>query len=135
MVDQSKILSEGKLTDWIKKAFVAIKEKIKKMWSWFNEKLMELKKAANEIIDTSVEKYASVTVVVPCFRCVKTIDRAIQSVANQTLIPREVILVDDCSNDGTLEKIFELQQRYDKDWIRIITVSYTHLTLATKRIV
>ena len=55
MVDQSKILSEGKLTDWIKKAFVAIKEKIKKMWSWFNEKLMELKKAANEIIDTSVE--------------------------------------------------------------------------------
>jgi len=55
VVDQSKILSEGKLTDWIKKAFVAIKEKIKKMWSWFNEKLMELKKAANEIIDTSVE--------------------------------------------------------------------------------
>ena len=72
------------------------------------------------IIDSSIEKYASVTVVVPCYRCVKTIDRAIQSVANQTLIPREVILIDDCSGDGTLEKIYELQQRYDKDWIRVI---------------
>ena len=46
-------------------------------------------------IDTSVEKYASVTVVVPCYRCVDTLDRAIQSVANQTLMPREVILIDD----------------------------------------
>ena len=72
------------------------------------------------VIDTSMEKYASVTVVIPCYNCTNTIDRAIKSVANQTLIPKEVVLVDDCSEDGTLEKIYELQEQYTKDWIRIV---------------
>ena len=71
-------------------------------------------------IDNSIGKYASVSVIIPCYRCVNTIERAIQSVANQTLLPREVILVDDYSIDGTLEKIIELQQRFNKGWIRII---------------
>ena len=55
LVEQSKVLSEGKLTDWIKKTANIIKDKISKMWSWFNEKIMELKSAAFEIINTSVE--------------------------------------------------------------------------------
>jgi len=55
LVEQSKILSEGKLTDWIKKTWNNIKDKISKIWSWFYEKLMELKTAAREIINTSVE--------------------------------------------------------------------------------
>jgi len=55
LVEQSKVLSEGKLTDWIKKTWNNIKDKINKMWSWFNEKIMELKLVAIEIINTSVE--------------------------------------------------------------------------------
>ena len=54
LIDQSKILSEGKLTDWIKNTWNKIKEKIKNMWLWFNEKIMELKNVANEIINTDV---------------------------------------------------------------------------------
>ena len=55
LIDQSKILSEGKLTDWIKNTWNKIKEKIKNMWLWFNEKIMELKNVANEIINTDIE--------------------------------------------------------------------------------
>ena len=55
LIDQSKILSEGKLTDWIKNTWNKIKEKIKNMWLWFNKKIMELKNVANEIINTDIE--------------------------------------------------------------------------------
>jgi hypothetical protein len=55
LINQSKILSEGKLTDWIKNTWNKIKEKIKNMWLWFNEKIMELKNIANEIINTDIE--------------------------------------------------------------------------------
>jgi len=54
LIEQSKILSEGKLTDWIKNTWNKIKEKIKNMWLWFNKKIMELKNVANEIINTDV---------------------------------------------------------------------------------
>ena len=40
LIEQSKILSEGKLTDWIKNTWNKIKEKIKNMWLWFNKKIM-----------------------------------------------------------------------------------------------
>ena len=55
LIDKSKILCEGKLTDWIKNTWNKIKEKIKNMWLWFNEKIMELKNVANEIINTDIE--------------------------------------------------------------------------------
>ena len=55
LIDKSKILSEGKLTDWIKNTWNKIKEKIKNMWLWFNKKIMELKNVANEIINTDIE--------------------------------------------------------------------------------
>ncbi len=54
LIDQSKILSEGKLTDWIKNTWNKIKEKITKMWEFFNKKITELKNIANEIINTDV---------------------------------------------------------------------------------
>jgi len=68
----------------------------------------------------TVPSYAEVSVVIPCFRCVETIERAVLSVAKQTLRPAEVILVDDCSNDGTFELLQRIQRCYTKGWIKII---------------
>ena len=61
-----------------------------------------------------------VSVVVPCFRCEQTIQRAVNSIVVQTQLPKEVILVDDASDDDTLAILMELQNRYDKSWIHVI---------------
>lgn len=55
-----------------------------------------------------------VSVIIPCYRCAESIDRAVESVATQTLVPEEILLVEDCSNDGgsTLAALHRLQQRY-----------------------
>ena len=46
---------------------------------------------------------AGISVIVPAYRAAGTIGRALASVADQTLRPLEVIVVDDGSDDGTLE--------------------------------
>lgn len=61
---------------------------------------------------------APVSVVVPCFRCMATIDRAVASVVAQTHRPAELILVDDASGDGTLDCLHALQQRLG-DWVQV----------------
>lgn len=66
---------------------------------------------------------ACVSVIIPCYRCIDTIERAVSSVADQTLLPAEVILVDDCSNDGTIAALYRVQASYPKDWIRVVALS------------
>jgi glycosyltransferase involved in cell wall biosynthesis len=63
---------------------------------------------------------APITVIVPCYRCGATIQRAIESIAHQTLIPAEVILVDDASDDGTIERLTQLCDSYQNGWIRVL---------------
>lgn len=75
----------------------------------------ELKKAFKEL------KPASVSVIIPCYRCSDTIERAVASVAAQTLQPAEVILVDDCSGDGTLSALSKVQMQYPQGWIKVIS--------------
>ncbi len=65
---------------------------------------------------------ASVSTLIPCYRCSDTIGRAVDSVAKQTLQPAEVILVDDGSGDTTLEVLLQLQRDYGKDWIKVIAL-------------
>ena len=43
----------------------------------------------------------SISVVIPAYNAEKTIGRALKSVENQSLIPEEVIVIDDCSSDQT----------------------------------
>lgn len=64
---------------------------------------------------------APVSVVIPCFRCALTIERAITSVAVQTQRPAEVILVEDGSGDNTLVVLQALAEHYP-DWIKIIAL-------------
>ena len=66
------------------------------------------------------KELAAVSVIIPCFRCTKTIERAVASVAAQTLRPAEVILVDDASGDGTRLVLGELESRYAPGWIKLV---------------
>lgn len=65
-----------------------------------------------------------VTVIIPCYRSANTIARAVGSVATQTLPPEEILLVDDCSNDGdaTLNVLRRLPQTFPQANLRIIAL-------------
>lgn len=67
-----------------------------------------------------IEKEASVSVVIPCYRCSSTLRRAILSIVNQTRKPSEIILVDDASPDETLKVLYELEREYS-GWIKVVT--------------
>lgn len=55
-----------------------------------------------------------VSVVIPCFRCAQTVERAVFSIAQQTLPPEEVLLIEDGSNDEgeTLDCLYRVQALY-----------------------
>lgn len=65
---------------------------------------------------------APVSVVIPCYRCAKTIRRAVASAAEQTLRPLEVILVDDASGDDTLGELRAIAREHGDDWVRVIAL-------------
>jgi glycosyltransferase involved in cell wall biosynthesis len=68
---------------------------------------------------------APVSVIVPCYRCHETIERAVASIAQQTLLPEEVLLIEDCSDDEekTLDSLYRLQLEYrDKVALKIIAL-------------
>ena len=52
-----------------------------------------------------------ISIIMPAFNAVKTIDKAIGSVLCQTYPYWELIVVDDCSKDGTLQKLTEYAQQ------------------------
>ena len=55
---------------------------------------------------------ADVSVIVPCFNSEKTLLRAIQSVLMQTLLPREIIIIDDGSASATyLDEYYSIINR------------------------
>lgn len=65
-----------------------------------------------------------VSVIIPCYRCAETIERAVDSVLNQTQLPEEIILVDDFSDDGsvTISCLKNLKQKYQKFNIQILAL-------------
>ncbi|THK43288.1 glycosyltransferase family 2 protein [Methylophaga sp. SB9B] len=62
---------------------------------------------------------AKVSVIIPCYCCSKTIERAVVSVVNQTIRPYELILVNDASTDNTINVIMRLKSQYG-GWIKIV---------------
>ncbi|MGA1303346.1 MAG: glycosyltransferase family 2 protein [Cyanobium sp.] len=54
-------------------------------------------------------KPGSISVIIPCYNCQSTIAETLASVAAQTLVPEEVILVDDGSTDQTWEVLHALK--------------------------
>jgi glycosyltransferase involved in cell wall biosynthesis len=77
---------------------------------------------------------APVSAIIPCYNCQDTIGRAIQSVAAQTLLPQELILVNDASTDDSLNVIRNSALCYSPDWIRIIELAENKGPGATRNI-
>ena len=59
------------------------------------------------------------TVVMPCFNEVNTIHSAVRAVIDAPYSPKELIIVDDCSTDGTFEELVNIKSD-DNTLIRII---------------
>lgn len=64
---------------------------------------------------------ALVSVVIPCYRCAPTIRRAVESVADQSVKPLELILVDDGNRDNSGAELSRLRSELG-DWIRIVSL-------------
>ena len=65
-----------------------------------------------------------ISVVIPCYRCSDTLGRALASVLAQSRLPQEIIMVDDCSNDGqkTLDAIRRFQNETSHIAVKIISL-------------
>lgn len=74
---------------------------------------------SGESVDALLQVAAPVSVVIPCYRCVDTIGRALASVARQTWRPAEVILIEDGSGDDTLKYLRELRSAYPDGWVQV----------------
>lgn len=67
---------------------------------------------------------APISVIIPCYRCEETIGRALTSVLEQTLLPQEILLVDDCSDDAgiTLATLYDLQRISSDICLKVISL-------------
>ncbi len=63
---------------------------------------------------------APVSVLIPCFNCSATLERAISSVYHQTMRPAQVILVNDASTDSSRQLADTLQKTYEEGWLRVV---------------
>lgn len=61
-----------------------------------------------------------VSVMIPCYRSARTIERAVASVAAQTVLPTEIVLIDDGSADDTRAVLHDLRSRHQPGWIRLV---------------
>jgi len=77
---------------------------------------------ARDLMDPEAD-LAPVSVVIPCYRCADTIASAVASVAAQKLRPAEVLLVDDDSGDGTLERLKAIARICPDGWVKVLSVA------------
>lgn len=62
-----------------------------------------------------------VSVIIPCYRSGATVGRAVSSVLAQTLLPNEVILIDDASGDDTPSILDQLAADYGRSiFVRVV---------------
>lgn len=62
-----------------------------------------------------------ISVVIPTFNNEETIGRAITSVASQTYHDWQIVIVNDCSTDNTLNVVLENYKKYYKDKMKVIS--------------
>lgn len=54
-----------------------------------------------------MQNKCNVSVVIPCYNSLDTIERAVQSVVRQSLLPEEIIIIDDCSSLAGMKELLE----------------------------
>jgi glycosyltransferase involved in cell wall biosynthesis len=64
-----------------------------------------------------------ISVIIPCFRCTGTIQRALDSVLQQTQQPTEIILIDDASGDETSDLLHALKRQYAGQ-VKLVTLEH-----------
>ncbi len=69
-------------------------------------------------------EYAPITVIIPCYCCKQTIEKTLESVVHQTYRPKELFLIDDASPDGTIQILYQLQNKYGSDWIQVFQLPF-----------
>ena len=71
---------------------------------------------------SQVTSLVPVSVIIPCYKSSETILRALDSVIHQSKLPREIILVDDFSNDDqkTVKLLKEIQKKYHDQVIHVV---------------
>ena len=57
------------------------------------------------------KKKIKLSVIIPCYNEIKTIDKIIQKVKSAKPLEKEIIVVDDCSTDGTREQLIKYKSR------------------------
>ena len=67
-----------------------------------------------------MSSHPSITVVIPAYQSAETIERALKSVALQTLRPAEVIVIDDGSKDGTADIARRATDLFDDSTLTVI---------------
>ena len=67
--------------------------------------------------------HAPISVIIPCYKASNVIERAVNSVLNQSCAPAQIILIDDFSNDGSLDVMYNLQNKHPSANIQIECMS------------
>ncbi len=75
------------------------------------------------VAPVSNSRRADVSVVIPAYNAAATLERALESVAAQTLLPEEVLIVDDASADATAAIASSLASRFPQLCARVIRLA------------
>ncbi|GAX86871.1 conserved hypothetical protein [Lebetimonas natsushimae] len=62
----------------------------------------------------------NISVIIPAYNEGRNLSKSVLSFINQTVKPLEIIIVDDCSSDNTLNIAYELKYKYSKFNIKIL---------------
>jgi len=68
----------------------------------------------------------NVTVITAIYNTALFLKESVESVANQTIRPKEHLLIDDCSTDNSLAIAYELAKKYP--YIRVIAHKKTKVS-------
>ncbi|WP_019265772.1 glycosyltransferase [Methanobrevibacter smithii] len=78
-----------------------------------------------DIIDKHIEESSiKLSVVIPVYNTGEYIDKCLSSIMNQSLKEIEIICIDDCSTDNSLERLYEFAARDER--IKIISLNENH---------
>ena len=53
----------------------------------------------------------TLSIIIPCFNEINTIDEVIKKVKNTSIKSKQIIIIDDCSTDGTREYLGSLEDK------------------------